>query len=268
MKLSFSNIGWDIHDDPAVLDALRASGVHGIEVAPTKVWPNWEGANAENARAYRVFLEQRGFRVPALQAILFGRPELKLFDDTAAGREALVAHMETVADVAQALGASVLVFGAPKARLRGSLSPAEAMERACEVFRRLGAVCAARDTRLCIEPNPSEYGCDFVTNAREALTLVEEVNHPGFALHLDAAALYMADDPFETLLPRALPSLCHYHISEPYLSGFVEPKVPHAAWLQQLSASNYEGWFSVEVDAKKHTLADSLVFLRSIIPSV
>lgn len=263
MKLAMSNIGWEQHDDPSVLAALTAHGVTGIEVAPTKVWPDWIDADAEHARAYRSWLQDQGFAIPAMQAILFGRPELSLFDTSAGGVAAMVAHITRVAELAQALGATALVYGAPKSRKRGSRSHEEALEIAGALFSRLGAICAAHDTRLCIEPNPPEYGCDFITNAADALTLVERVASPGFGLHLDAAALHMAGEELAPLLARALPWLCHYHISEPGLSGFVAAEVPHTRFLRSLGEVGYGEWLSIEVDAKKHELSHTLAFVQS-----
>jgi D-psicose/D-tagatose/L-ribulose 3-epimerase len=265
MRLAMSNIGWEQHDDPQVWALLRAHRFTGIEVAPTKVWPDWQGADAKSAAAYRSRLANEGFVVPALQAILFGRPDLNLFETSSTGRAAWGEHIARVADLAQALGAQVLVYGAPKSRQRGSLSQENANEYAVELLRQLGELCAERATCLCIEPNPSEYGCDFASSAREALALVEQVDSAGFALHLDAAAMFMAHDPVAELLPRALPRVRHYHISEPYLSGFEEAQVPHFEWLTLLQDHGYAGFVSVEVDAKKHRLAHTLAFASGLL---
>ena len=78
LPLCISNIAWKTHDDPAVLASLRDAGVRGIEVAPTKIWPKWQGAGAAAATAYRRRMDDAGFALPALQAILFDRPELQL----------------------------------------------------------------------------------------------------------------------------------------------------------------------------------------------
>ena len=102
MKLAVSNIAWDAPEDDAVKAALRAGGVHGIEVAPTKFWPDWEGMSVAAATAERQRLADSGFAVPALQAILFGRPDLQVFGDEASV-SALVAHIADVAAVAAAI---------------------------------------------------------------------------------------------------------------------------------------------------------------------
>src|SRR5262245_24016023 len=100
MRAAFSNIGWARHDDEPVFAKLRAARVSGIGVAPTKVWPDWNGASESAARAYARFLGDLGFAVPAMQAVLFGKPELRLFDTAPAARRAFEEHFRSVADLA------------------------------------------------------------------------------------------------------------------------------------------------------------------------
>ena len=189
MKLAISNIAWQQHDDAEILSGLRDRGVRGIEIAPTKIWPEWQGANSEQAALYRRQLLDEGFEVPAMQAILFGRPELQVFDSSS--HAAFVDHIKLVADLAAALGVKVLVFGAPKNRVRGQLSTHDAMTRAADFFRDVAEVCHSRECCIGLEHNPVEYGCDFVTNVADAKELVSRVDHPGFQLHLDSAGIHM-----------------------------------------------------------------------------
>jgi D-psicose/D-tagatose/L-ribulose 3-epimerase len=115
------------------------------------------------------------------------------------------------------------------------------------VLHRLAEIFSSRGTCLCIEPNPRRYACNFVVNANEGAELVRSVNHPGFGLHLDAAAMFLeGDDPGE-LWPRVGSLVRHFHISEPDLGDFCSPKVPHRANLDFLSSTNYAGWCSVEM---------------------
>lgn len=245
MKLAFSNIAWSPHDDPGVFQMLRANGISGIEVAPTKVWPEWKGATLRAASDYASRLRSEGFEIPALQAVLFARPAARLFD--VAGEAALVAHLSFVAELASALGAETIVFGAPKQRDRGSLDSEMALARAADVFRALAEVCGEHGVCLCIEPNPRRYACNFVVNVAEALELVQRVAHPAFALHLDAAAMFLEGDELPAIWPRAAPFVRHFHISEPDLGDFRSPQVPHRSNLDFLDRVAYQGWCSVEM---------------------
>jgi D-psicose/D-tagatose/L-ribulose 3-epimerase len=242
--LAVSNIAWARHDDPRVFALLREFGADGVEVAPTVVWPEWNGATTSAADAYRRRLASEGFEIPALQAILFGRPELQLFDSS--GSQALFEHFVFVADLAAALGAKVLVFGAPKNRRRGPLDAARAVEHAADVLRRIGEICLERAVVLGLEPNPVEYGCDFVIDVAEARQLVDRIAHPGVQLHLDAGAMTLAGGNLSAAIASAGPFV-HYHASEPMLDEFREPRGDHAAAGRALRAAGYDRWVSIEM---------------------
>ena len=57
MRLAVSNIGWAAEEQDAVLAVLPGMGVAGVEIAPTMIWPGWEGATVEAARDVRRRLE-------------------------------------------------------------------------------------------------------------------------------------------------------------------------------------------------------------------
>src|SRR5262245_4201808 len=151
-RFAFSNIAWRPHDDPPILALLRAHGVTGIEVAPTMVWPAWETMTPTVAAGYRRFLSDEGFEVPALQALLYGCPQARLFDERDGA--ALLEHLARVAQIAEALGAHVAVLGAPSQRDRGDRSWTEALAEAVPVLRRAAQLFFDRGSCLCIEPNP------------------------------------------------------------------------------------------------------------------
>lgn len=253
MKFAFSNIAWSPPEDPAVLALLHANGITGIEIAPTKLWPDWVGATPAAARTAKARLADAGFEVPALQAVLFGRPSARLF--AADGVDDFVAHLREVAALAAAFGARAIVLGAPKQRDRGELSQDEAFARAVPVLRGVAQVFADSGCCLCIEPNPVDYGCNFITEARQGAALVRAVDHPGFGLHLDAAGMFLAGDDLTALWPELGTLVRHYHISEPELAGFATPRVPHARNLATLRQAGYAGWCSVEMREAVEPLA-------------
>ena len=268
MKLAISNIAWPFEEEPAILEILRERGADGVEVAPSKIWPNWEGAGVAAAARYRKALADQGFAIPALQAILFGKPELKIFEP--ASHPALVAHMTLVADIAQAFGARTLVFGSPKNRRRDDKSYQDAWPMAVDIFGRLGEVCAQRGVVIGLEPNPIEYGCDFITNLADAERLAQEVRSPGVAVHIDEAALSMTGDvaaQIETLALRPT----HYHASEPMLVPLGQGDFDHAAGIRALRKIAYTDWVSIEMrQAERYpdAIRTALTTIRGLIDHV
>lgn len=256
MKLAVSNIAWDIHNDPNIFSLLRKNGVQGIEIAPTKVWPDWNGANSSSAKKYRKRLFNEGFEVPALQAILFGKPELQLFVPEA--KHALIEHIKYVSELGSVLGARVLVFGAPKNRRKGQLSTNEALKYAAEIMREIGEICSEFGVCIGWEHNPIEYGCDFITNAADARGFIDLIDSSGIQLHLDSAGLHMCGGNINEII-RSIGPFAHYHISEPMLAPLVGGVIDHKASLQTLRDISYKNWISIEMKTVETTVLEQSI---------
>jgi len=248
MKLAFSAMGWTpgLDDDAAAI--LKAAGFAAVELLPTRIWPDLASVAPQDADAERIRWARRGCPIVALQALLFGRSDLVLFGDGAQLDE-FSRFMGNVLQLGARLGARVLVFGAPRNRIRGSIPWSDAFERAAEVFRRLGDMADRLGTCLCIEPNPGLYGADFVTNASEGLALVRAVDSGGFGLHLDTACMTLADDNLGNAIKSAIDELRHFHVSEPHLGpvGVENSTIRHRDAADALIESRYRGYVSVEM---------------------
>lgn len=254
MKLAVSNIAWDARDDDSALALLADTPVQGVEVAPTKLWPDWGGASAASADEVRRRYLARGFSIPAMQSLLFGRAELKVFGPPEV-RATLLDHIEMTATLGDALGAASLVFGSPRNRDPGGLAPGAVHAAAIDFFRSAGERCAKHGVRLCIEPNPKVYECRFVTSWREAAALVDAVDHPGVGLHLDTACIALEGDDVVEAIEACAGKIAHFHISEPQLGDFAEPKLDHASYGAALRAAGYRGWTSIEMRPAADALA-------------
>lgn len=245
MKLAISNIAWPASEDTQVAGLLRDMGVHGVEVAPTAVWPTPLGASEAQVSAYREFWERSGIRIVALQALLFGRPDLTIFEREDKRRETL-AHLAGMIRLAARLGATVLVFGSPKNRKVGGRDSLEAGKIALSFFRDLGRVAVDSGVVFCIEPNPPEYGCDYLTTAGATRELVASIDSPGLGIHLDAGGMTLGREPLSAV-EDSLPWLRHFHISEPHLEQIGAGDTEHGAFAQTLATHGYQGWASIEM---------------------
>jgi len=253
MKLTISNIAWTDADDEAVLALLPSLGVNAVEVAPTRIWSDWEFSESEVA-AYRKFLQTKRLVCSSLQAIVYKKPDLKVFG-TVAERAGLVAHLKRVADLAAALGAKPLVFGAPKNRDRADLDDKIAFAQAADLFSEVGDYCHQKGVCLCIEPNPVDYGCNFVTDSQSGAQLVRSVNSPGFRLHLDAAGMHLAGENIPHALESTIDVLEHIHISEPNLGNFSAPQVAHEQVAATLRSLGWNHWISIEMKSGDDAIA-------------
>lgn len=244
MKLAVSNIAWPAGADAEAADILSRHGATGVELAPGKVWPTPTEATDAEILAVRRWWQDRGFRVVAFQALVFGQPDLLLFGDPAV-RDRFADYLSKIVQLAAKTGAGPLVFGSPKNRAVGILPRDEAWPVAVEFFRRLGAVAADHGTVIGLEHVPPAYGCDFATTVAEAAELVKAVDSPGFGLHLDSGGMAMTGGGVgDAGDVRPV----HFHISEPNIQpiGSV-PSVPHGEYAAGLRQTGYDGWYSIEV---------------------
>jgi sugar phosphate isomerase/epimerase len=247
IQLAASNIAWDPAEDGAVAVVLRQHGFTGVEIAPTKRWESPLEATKQEIADYRAAWEERGLKIVAMQALLFGRADLQLFG-TATVRHALREYLTALIEMAHGLGAHALVFGSPKNRKRGKMPMDEATDIATEFFRDLGAVAASRGCAICIEPNPPVYDCDFITTTTEAVALCEKIGSRGVKVNGDVGAMTLVDDDVTATIAAAAQWLGHFHASEPSLAavGDTEAQVKAASALR---SARYDGWVSVEMKA-------------------
>jgi sugar phosphate isomerase/epimerase len=247
MKLAASNIAWEPSEDDAVAAVLKARGFTGIEIAPGKRWASPIEASKKEIAAYRDEWAKRGFSIVAMQALLYGRPDLQLFG-TAVVRRALREYMSGLIEMAHGLGAQALVFGSPKNRKRGKMPLKEANEIAIEFFRELGALAASRGCAICIEPNPPAYECDFITTTAEAVALCQAIRGRGVRVNGDAGAMAMLSENPADVIDEAAGWLGHFHASEPMLAEITDGE-HHAAAGAALKLEEYGGWVSIEMRA-------------------
>jgi len=246
MRLAVSNIAWPAEFDSAAFEFLARNGIRGLEVAPTRVWPYWQGIDSRAVRDLRRLMDSNGFAVSSLQAILFQKPELRLFGSEKS-RQAMHEHLRFCGDLAASLGAECLVFGDPKNRDRGLLSAEDAFVIAAEFFAKAGEYYAERGVCIGFEANPSEYSCNFVTESRTAARLVRAVNSVGFRLHLDTACLHLAGESAAEAIEDNKDILRHFHVSEPRLGSFAAPVSAHVNAALALKNAHFEGWAAIEM---------------------
>ncbi|HEY9874329.1 MAG TPA: sugar phosphate isomerase/epimerase family protein [Candidatus Obscuribacterales bacterium] len=249
MKIAISNIAWQISEEESVAKVMQQLNIKGVEIAPTKIWNNPLSAKDSDIYDYRAFWKSRGIQIVAMQSLLFGRPDLTIFQDSE-NRKETFEYLLGMVELGSKLGVKNLVFGSPKNRRVENLGQKEAEEIATSFFYNIGQVAHKNGVMFCIEPNPSVYGCDFITTSKQALDLVEQVNSDGFGLHLDAAGMTLSEEDIDIAIKLSCKKLCHFHISEPQLEIVGTGIVNHSLFAKELDNQKYEGWASIEMKAQ------------------
>lgn len=243
MKKAISNIAWENSEEKEVFQLLKKYDFSYLELAPTKIFQNLLNVDNKSIEKYLKYIKQNSLNLVAMQALLFGQNELKIFDES---RSETLKYLKNVIDLAQNLGSKILVFGSPKNRLIGDLSKKEAYKIAVDFFSELGDYAKQKELYFCIEPNTKAYGCDFITNTKEAIELIKDVSCEGFKLHIDSAVMTMNEENIEKNLEEAFPFMEHFHISEAYLEPVKNFKL-HEKFYKVLKALNYQKAVSIEM---------------------
>lgn len=246
MKLSISNIAWPQNEEEFFLKQIKQWGCSGVELAPSRFWPNPHYINQEEINGYKALLSRIGLEVCAMQALLYGRPELGVFRSPNVEQET-IEFIKSLCDLAVSLSAPVLVFGSPANRQRGQLSMDEAFERAASFFQPVALHASKLGVCVCIEPlRPQET--DFITSAEEGLRLVRMINSPGFGLHLDAKAVSAEPTDTTSVIHSCAGEFRHFHVNDPELVEINSTnQVNHNELGNALRGIGYKKYVSIEM---------------------
>ena len=216
MRIGISNIAWDVTEDESIASLLQHYNIDAIDIAPAKYFFEPENVKVTEIARVREWWASRGIEIVGMQALLFGTRGLNLFADSAV-QDSMLAHLEQVARIAAELGASKLVFGAPKNRDRGNYSSAQAHDIAVAFFRRLGEIGSRWGQMFCLEPNPKCYGANFMLDSAETAAVVLAVGHAAIRMQLDTGAIVANGEDPRCVSAEYSGIVGHIHISEPEL---------------------------------------------------
>jgi sugar phosphate isomerase/epimerase len=249
MRLSISNIGWGADNDAVVYDRMREYGYAGLEIAPTRIFPESPYEKLKEAESWAKELNVKdGFVVPSIQSIWFGRQE-KLFGSEEE-RQALVDYTKKAVCFAEVIGCKNLVFGCPRNR---SLPEDADSSVAIAFFRELGDYAAKHRTVIGMEANPPIYNTNYINDTKSALELIEQVGSEGFQLNLDVGTMIQNGEAVEDLIGKVC-FINHVHISEPGLKLIAEREL-HQKLMKLLTKEDYQGFVSIEM-GKRETVTE------------
>ena len=254
MKLSASNIGWKKEEDERILRYMSDLGFNGLEIAPTRIFPERPYDNIAEISEYAKSLStEYGIQICSMQSIWYGQGGMIFGSEEE--RNALILYTKKAIDFAEAAGCGNLVFGCPKNRV---LPEGGDIETAVVFFRELGEYAAEHHTVLSMEANPPIYNTNFINTTSEAVIFAGKVASSGFKINLDVGT--MLENGEDTAVIRDKISLVnHVHISEPFLKPVCEHSL-HRDLADLLKMNAYKGFVSIEAGAQDNT--DSL--LRSM----
>lgn len=248
MKLGISNIAWNNYEAEEVYDLMKKYGFDGLEIAPTKVFEKdpYSTDDLEILKYYES-IKSKGFKIIALQSILYGKNDLKLFNKETI--EQLKEYIKSSIDFAAKLNAPIIIFGSPKNRIipEGFEEP----DIYIDFFNEIGNYSRKKYVKFCIETNPKEYGTNFITTLKEQINIITNLNNKGIGLHIDLGSMLINKESFTELIPY-INNVDHIHISQPFLKSITNNIISEYYGIKEiLKKSNYKGYLSIEMVGKE-----------------
>ncbi|NOT15852.1 MAG: sugar phosphate isomerase/epimerase [Methylotenera sp.] len=228
MRLAISNIAWDVSEDVEVASLLKRYGVDAIDIAPGKYFPNPAQAADEDIAQVKLWWAAHGIEITGMQALLFGTQGLNVFGSPEV-QGALLKHLAEICRIASKLNATRLVFGSPKNRDCSGLSKLQTQAMATSFFRQLGDIAQSNGVVICLEPNPTCYGANFMVTSDETANMVALANHPSIRMQLDTGAVTINEENINTVLKNYSSLIGHIHASEPNLLPLGDGGANHKA---------------------------------------
>lgn len=260
MKLSVSNIAWTSETDKEMYKLLRDMGFQGLEIAPTRIFPQGPYDRLSEASAFAAGMkEEYGLSIPSMQSIWYGRNECIWSGETE--REILAGYTKKAVDFAAAVNCSNLVFGCPRNRNIPENGNADA---AHAFFKDIGDYAYSRGTCIGLEANPPIYNTNFINTTKEAVDFILQTGSDGLKLNLDLGTMINNNEDLSVLIGHE-DLINHIHISEPGLPAIKERSI-HRDLKCLLEETGYQGFVSIEMGSKvsDRELRDSMSYVVSV----
>ena len=260
MKLSISNIAWSKEQDETIYSLMKQNGFTGLEIAPTRWFPDKPYERMEDARELLYQLKKEySFQISSMQSIWYGKKE-NIWSSTEE-RQELEKYTKKAIDFAAALECGNLVFGCPKNRNRVEGTDETEI---IQFFRRLGDYASTKHTVISLEANPSIYHTNYLNRTEEALVLARSVGSAGIGINLDVGSMIVNEENVNSL-GKIWPYINHVHISEPGLAAITNRKL-HERIARILELRGYDKFISIEMGLQSNlaVIKDSMVYVKEI----
>lgn len=257
MNLCISNIAWSLENDTEMYCFLQENGIKGLEIAPTRIFPNNPYDHLQEAKDWSNNLYKKyGLVIPSMQSIWFGHTE-KIFNSESE-RRVLVDYTKKSIDFAEKIGCKNLVFGNPKNRDTEDID--KNISIAIDFFHEIGEYATEHNTIVALEANPTIYNTHFMNYTHQAVEMARLSGSNGIRVNLDLGTIICNNEDIE-YLEKISEYINHIHISEPNLN-IVEPRLIHKQLFQILQSIEYSKFVSIEMANKNNIESVKNVILQ------
>jgi hypothetical protein len=231
---------------------LKLYGINRVQIAPTTLVSDWNKMDELDLSVYT----NQDIYVYSFQSICYGLNELNIFDEKT--RPILMDHIKKIVDIAENHSLSVLVFGCPKNRKVISDDEIQNKTDFICFFKELGNYCQRNNrVTICIEPNSTVYGCNFLTTISDVARVVKQIDCDNIKMMVDLGNAIMESDNL-FLINDFYDIVYNVEVSEPNLKPFICNSYEHQSFKQILDSINYDKNINLEMICNKENAEEEL----------
>ena len=267
MELSISNIAWNSNHDEEMYTFLKKNSFKGLEIAPTRVFPDAPYDKLEEASLFHKKLKaEKNLTISSMQSIWYGMTEMIFASNEE--REKLLNYTKKAIDFASTINCPNLVFGCPRNRaIPQDIGRDTYLPIAYKFFNEIGNYAAKHNTCVSIEPNPPIYHTNFINTTKEAFDICKTIDNPGIKVNLDLGTMIYNEESVE-ILKENTHLINHIHISEPYLAP-IQQRSLHKELIHELRNLKYEKFISIEMCTQEdiNVVKNAILYLKEVLYS-
>lgn len=248
MKFSICN---EVFGHPQSMDDWKriceysaSVGYDGVEVAPFTFVENVNDISASQRKEIKRIANDAGLEICGLHWLLVSPPGLHINALDAKTRSETVEYLRSLVHFAADLGARVMIFGSPKARVIED-DFTQAWQRTLDSYAQVLPDLEAREVLLCQEALPMPE-CDFIQTTEEAQRMVNDVAHPNFRLMLDAKSMSAEARTPSQIIREFGRDIAHFHANDANKRAPGYGDTDFKAIATALEGVEYSGWVSLE----------------------
>jgi D-psicose/D-tagatose/L-ribulose 3-epimerase len=240
MKTSMNVLLWTTYlteEHFPILEMLKTMGYDGVEL------PVFQGEESHFAAMGRELARQK----LGVTTVTVMPPQANPVSPDPAIRKAAVEHLKWAIRCSVAAGSGLLCGPIHSALgiFSGAAPTQEEFKRAADVIHAAADEAQAAKIRLAIE-FLSRFESYILTTARDAASLVRQINHPSVGILFDTFHANIEEkDPVKSLEEIA-PYVTHFHVSENDRGTPGKGHLPWDAYAAALRKINYQGWLTIE----------------------
>ncbi len=233
------HLSWD-----SACALMARAGYEGVEIAPFTFAESVEMLDRSARLKIRQTAQQHGLAIVGLHMLLWSPEGLHVAHPDREVRQRTANYLVELVRLAEALGASVLVFGSPKQRSSiPPYTPEQSAEMWMETLQPALKACEGTDIKILLEPLPET---DVVQRLEEAVAWVQRVSHPNLSTMLDVKSALAETTDVPALIRTYARFISQVHLNDSNLRAPGYGATDFAPILRTLQEVGYSGWCSLE----------------------